>query len=456
MKTNSIFKTLILGIALSLTTSHAFSQIFVNSLDPIPDGWKGPVFQLSKNFPKTKPTEKSKPWLKYDFKTQPKEYMDAVLKYFLEGNLEANWDVSKNKVRKWYNAPSMAWAPSGREFIHGLTRERNSSPYELYDLQKDVCQNWAVGFYNAPGGYTFGQVWSDTLNLKLDLGIFPEGTVAGKLLFTAADPAQVPYVNGSLEWQANISDSIRLGSPRSPKTVRLLQLDIAIRDMRSDGYTGWVFGTFAYNANAKGKTVWEKMVPVGLMWGNDPDALNAGDVLKETWINPEFTKLFTFPSGKVMHVGYQGRLNGPVDNPASSCMSCHATAQHQKYSGGMIPKKGDPESIKWFFRNVKAGVPFDGTDTSISLDYSLQMSGGVAAAIEHRPKDNDPTTPEANPMSFMTSMDVETPPIVDNEKDKKEEVKPKEDSKMLYWALGGLVALLLIIFLYRKMNGNKK
>ena len=27
------------------------------------------------------------------------------------------------------------------------------------------------------------------------------------------------------------------------------------------------------------------------------------------------------------HLGWLGRVNGPVDNPASSCLSCHGTAQ---------------------------------------------------------------------------------------------------------------------------------
>ncbi len=50
----------------------------------------------------------------------------------------------------------------------------------------------------------------------------------------------------------------------------VLQIDVAVKDSRASGTTGWVFGTFNYNSAASGARPWDKMVPVGLMWGNDP------------------------------------------------------------------------------------------------------------------------------------------------------------------------------------------
>jgi len=220
MKPQTAFKVMILVAAFALANTKSFSQIYSSSLDKIPSGWTGHVFQLSKDYPTTLPIERNKPWLKYDFKTQPKEYMNAVLQYFVEGNVEANWVVQNNKIRKWYHAPSMSWQPAnrpyGREFINGLTRERNSSPNELYPSQTNVIQNWAVGFYNPIGAYTFGQVWADTNNLKIDDVSFPEGTVTAKLLFTSASLTEVPYLNGSLEWQANIHTAVSGTTNRSP------------------------------------------------------------------------------------------------------------------------------------------------------------------------------------------------------------------------------------------------
>ncbi len=88
---------------------------------------------------------------------------------------------------------------------------------------------------------------------------------------------------------------------------------------------GWVFGTYVYNGNAPGHTVWEKMVPVGLMWGNDPavtetDVMNGTRHLSETWLNPDARSV-------MQHYGWAGRLNGSVDNKNSSCLPCHSTAQ---------------------------------------------------------------------------------------------------------------------------------
>jgi hypothetical protein len=385
-----------------------YAQIYASSLDKKPAAWKGPVFKLHAAYPKKLPKEKTKPWLQFDFKTQPKAYINAVLQYFLEGNTAIDFAVQQNKKRKWWHAPSMSWQPGnrpfGREFIHGLTRERNSPAKELHPSQQAMIQNWAVGFYNAAGAFTFGQVWADTNNLQPVSVSFPEGTVSVKLLFTAATPAAVPYLKGAFRWKANINTQLFGTTARSPQTVRLLQVDIAVKDKRADEFTGWVFGTFAYHAEAPGNTVWKRLVPVGLMWGNDPDKTE-GQPLEQTWINPDFIRLFRFPDGSVMHTGYQGRLNGPVDNPESSCLSCHATAQLPQFKP-MIPS-GSPAARMKFFGNLPSGQPFDSLPGSRSMDYSLQLSGGLAAAIANRSSDN--SRPDADAIKkinyFITSME---------------------------------------------------
>jgi len=460
-------------ISLIITTVliavKSFSQIYSSSLDQVPADWKGNVFKLSYDYPKKLPTEKNQPWLKYDFRTQSKEYMNAVLKYFIEGNDDANWVVQNNKIRKWYHAPSMSWQPLkpklrpyGREFIHGLTKERNSLPGELYPSQKDTIQNWAVGFYNSIGAYTFGQVYKDTTNFKIENVTFLEGTVTAKLLFTTATSNEVPYIKGTLEWQANIfkSANITSTSKRSPQTVRLLQVDIAIKDSRSKDFTGWVFGTFVYNVNATGKTVWEKLVPAGLMWGNDPCLFN-DEKLNETWINPEYSSLFKFPNGQHIHFGYKGRLNGPVDNPISSCLSCHSTAQSPQYSN-LIPNVNDSTDLVKYFRNVKSGKPFDDLPTSYSYDYSLQLSGGVAAAIANRTKKNTTIKFNKEEISnmeyFITSMeDNIVSSAANNEsysiklkKESEESTHTSTDSQNLPYLIFGSILLLLATYFFYK------
>ena len=75
--------------------------------------------------------------------------------------------------------------------------------------------------------------------------VFPEGTVAFKLLFTMAAKDQVPYLDGAPEWIADTERSNDANQIRNNK-VRLLQIDIAVKDNRSSE-GGWVFGTFQFD-----------------------------------------------------------------------------------------------------------------------------------------------------------------------------------------------------------------
>jgi hypothetical protein len=360
--------------------SGAAAWTFPDSHDPVPNGWQGPTFRLSQDYP-SPAAPRSYPWQQVDFRTQPAAYLGYVWDYILEGNREADWVVQNNSVRKWYHAPWMHFGASGREFVRGLTRERTSprpgqpGQGELGPGQVSCFQNWAVSFFNEPGGATIAQVWADPFAPDAVKALFPEGTVAAKLLFTAATVNEVPYLAGTLEWNANVDDipatdtTCRQSSGRKVQTMRLLQVDVAVRDRRADDTIGWVFGTFTYDGNRSGEGWWRKMVPVGLMWGNDPEltpqAHQQGVRVKESWINPDLRT----PN----HLGWLGRLNGPVDNPASACTSCHGTAQVPTRSA-MVPRLNDPNVMRWF-RNIRAGDSFD--QRAIATDYSLQISMGI-------------------------------------------------------------------------------
>lgn len=359
------FKRLNAALWLLAASAASFAQTFPSTNDKVPPGWKGPVFKLSQSYPKTLPQPEALPWDDIDPTSQPEKYVAALYRYALEGNVEVDWVVADNKTRTWYHAPWMHYGTSGREFIHGLTRERStpaaSSPGkgELGPDQKSCAQNWAVGFFNAPGGYQIGQVWADPKKPNAALAQFPEGTVVAKLLFTAAPVSEVPYLKNTFEWQGNIhvlpeATCPGSASQRKPQTVRLLQMDLAVKDKRATE-TGWVFATMAYNGNAPGATPWDRMLPVGAMWGNE--------VATQQWINSTI--------GTPQHLGFEGRLNGPVDNPRSSCISCHATAQTPAVSP-MIPPTGD--TARWF-KNYLGTQPFDAG--SVPTDYSLQLAMGI-------------------------------------------------------------------------------
>jgi hypothetical protein len=382
MRTGVLLSATFLMIAVA---AKASAGTFPDSHDEVPPNWSGVVFRLSQQFPATDPSKAipapTYPWQQIDFETKPAEYIKAVYDYVLEGNREVDWAVQDNAIRRWYHAPWMHYGEKGREFVRGLTRERTTpaprpgATGELGPQQTACAQNWAVGFLNAPGGYVLGQVWANPDDPDPMKALFPEGTVAAKLLFTAAPVTQAPYLEGTLEWDANINVLSRndptclFSNGRKVQKVRLLQMDLAVRDKRADKFTGWIFATYTYDGSRSGDGWWERMVPVGVMWGNDPKldqaAFDTGMRVKESWINPDLRT--------PQHLGLLGRLNGPVDNPKSACLSCHMTAQIPARSP-MMPRDDSPKPMRWF-DNMPAGNSFD--QRSIGTDYNLQISNGI-------------------------------------------------------------------------------
>ena len=355
-----------------------------------PRGWTGPIFELSQSYPAQAPAPEDVPWKRIDFRQQPAEYLNAVITYCFEGNIEIDFVGQKNAVRKWYHAPWLHWGPNGREFVHGLTHERLSRSYELAVGQKDPVRNYAVGLYNAPGGYTIGQVWRDPDDPNPFAATFPEDTASFKLLFTTATKEQVPYLAGAPEWVADIDHGGTAAAVNSTK-VRLLQIDVAVKDKRSSA-GGWIFGTFHYDADVSGVSPWQKIRPLTLMWGNDPDLTESAYVMgqapKESWVNPE-SPIVRYrqnpPAGATPPrvLGWAGRGNGPVDNPLSSCISCHSQAQWRQPSVKMIPDANLEEIKKLFwFRNLALGESF--TQEGKSLDFSLQLGVGIQNAHDFR------------------------------------------------------------------------
>lgn len=388
---------------------------------PVPEGFEDKTFALSQDYPQSfDEANFEQPWKAVDFTKDYKAYMAAILDYSMEGNLEVDFKGQDNAVRKWYNAPWLhddghtigGKSPnSGRECLHGLTREITIKPYTLSPNQEKTYQTWAIAYYNEPGGHTMGQVWKDAQNPDLSKADFPEGTVCFKLLLTEADLDEAPYLEGSLEWTANIftyDNTVKkyppLSAERTNQTVRLVQLDISVKDERAP--TGWVYGTFTHDASKGGDNWVNRLVPVGLMWGDDSDntsMLNVVDEynpsLKQSVINQELLS----PDGKegnqafVMHLGMGGRMNGPVDNPISSCMSCHGRAATTpdghlaniaNFGHGVDTKTGKArytaEDFEEYFSEVKCGIHTisqpNGKDGAMvdyqTLDFSFQLANG--------------------------------------------------------------------------------
>jgi hypothetical protein len=349
-----------------------------------PQGWTGPVFALSQDYPDSLSKERP-PFLDIDFMKEPEAYLMKVREYVYQGNIERgtdsagntlDWIVQRNPVRTWYHMPWRDYGSRGREFVHGLTMEFPSQPKYLDPRQGSKHFTWAKAMYNPIAAYTLGKVWPNpAAGPTMSAALFAPGATIAKLLFTTADSTDVPEVQGTYVWQANIYTDPAcdtLPCARSVQPVRLIQMDVAVKDPRAP-VTQWVFGTFVYDKDARGASVWERMVPLGLMWGNDPQITSSSTdtTLKDSRILQ--VKMFE-------HLGCHGRLSGPLDNPKSACMSCHMAAQFP--GANPVPAPGSacdsPANAK-FWQNLPPGTVFQkfGDTTTTAFDFSMEMASSV-------------------------------------------------------------------------------
>lgn len=419
--------------------------------DTVIDG----AFELSQAYPDEAPDDNYRPWLDVDPFNQPADYMRAVLDYSLQGNIDVDFRGQDNEIRKWYHAPwlhddghryiegTRMLFNAGREHLRGMTRERYIPVGEIHRDQTERVSSWAVGMYNNVSAKTINAVWcTNSGDPDPQKAVFDEGSVGFKLLFTTATVEQVPFLDGSLEWQANTySCSKPWEEPcwtRRDETVRLLQIDIAVKDARATK-TGWFLGTFMYDASAPSQAstpelaVWDKMVPVGLAWGDDQAVLTdlnrdgafINPDLKETWLNHKLVEVPGLEYGNQAYArfhGLGGRLNGPIDNPTSSCMSCHGQAavtvsgQQMPMANFNLRRESFPlnEFFKYFSnvppnkRRRASNRSFEGTEY-VSLDYSLQLAAGirdyyVSKALSVEPSTSGLEAPSSTGLESVMSM----------------------------------------------------
>jgi hypothetical protein len=396
---------------------------FMVPKDTIPANYNGPWFQPNLiEQAHTGVPSGTRPWRNFDprVESQRLAYLLTLRNYAfasapvrsLTPQLTADSDYfdstggtvpAAQRSQKWYPAPRMTYgnpsSPGAREASNGLTFERTVLKDELAG-NTVAFRNYAVAYYDARGARTYARVWStatpgvdtpDRSKMKV-----AAGGLVYKLLYSAAKPTDFPQdlLAGSLAAQ------IVPNSTGGPIAVRLLQIDIAVKDDRA-GPTGWYFATYAYDRTIAGNSPWLKMVPVGLMWGNDP----AGPPLTQSWINP------SAPAYAKAHLGVDGRLNGPVDNKLSACMSCHSTAQTPSLAAIVAPGSGACASQRaaWF-RNLPGTEAFGRFDpegstceTSLSgitltaADYSLQLGSTVTRAVSGSATFNPCTWDDAVP-----------------------------------------------------------
>jgi hypothetical protein len=385
---------------------------FIVPRTTIPSGYAGPWFQpqLIENATTTGPTT-ARPWMSFDptVVSQRLNYLLALRNYaFASTDLRAytpqltadaqyrdpaGGGVDQSlRNQKWYPAPRMIYgspsAPGTREAARGMTLERTIRAGELAGNTQRF-PNYAVAYYDARGANAYQQVWNTATPGK-DVATttamrMAEGSLVYKLLFSAAKPGDFPQ-----DILANsVPAAVLPNAGGAPVPVRLLQIDIAVKDNRA-GATGWYFATYVYDRAVQNTSPWRRMVPLGLMFGNDNTAPPLGTgTIKQTWINP------AAPAYARQHLNVGGRLDGPVDNPQSACMSCHSTAQAPSYAP-MLPTQGCnqmPAKANWY-RNLAGSTAFGAftpgpgtctpttpTPAPVAADYSLQLAATVTRAL---------------------------------------------------------------------------
>ncbi|PZR19794.1 MAG: hypothetical protein DI539_12835 [Flavobacterium psychrophilum] len=395
------------GKELTAMTETQASGAFQNHRDSVPskEQYGNPLFVLSHDYP-TEVKDVVNPSWQQALKGQPISesnvfaYMDS-LKSYIAPNVKPFFTDNKNWTSAkygWFNEP---WIGSEREAILGAYLG-NGNPAGMFKTLNEDESGYALVFYDSVAAYTVGQLWGKTgekVNLTKESGQFKEGSIVVKLAFSNINAANWPVLKGA----ETLSVYDTIATKENPKKgyqvrkVSFFQMDVIVKDSKTAPKTGWVYSTFVYDMDAKGD-FWDKMVPLGAMWGDDPD-VNSPIVppypkLKETIINPKA------PFYSKETLGWGGRLSGPNDGAVaqeavdingktyknlalSSCMSCHSPAQ-AKMESFLLPgpkqKNGAPltvyvpGSLDWmrWFRDDYGNVPFD--PGQIALDYDMAMA----------------------------------------------------------------------------------
>ncbi|QJW93564.1 hypothetical protein [Frigoriglobus tundricola] len=391
---------------------------FAASSTPLPAGYKGPKYAVSHDYPtEAPPAPNDPPWRKalngapigpdtaVAYMSALKEYVTKDIKTLVLDY--ANWDAGK---ARWYNMP---WLYSIQDPVHGTypAGEFPSSMFPLSGLKTpgDATMNtYVVVYYNDTAGYTLGQIWGkDAAAPDLTKAQYREGAIVVKVCLSSATRATWGPMDGAALWDVyGVPPNAPSGAKPAFFQGSVFQVDLIVKDSKTAPQTGWVFGTLVYDKSVPGDA-WDKLIPLGAMWGNDPDvnsAANPNAILKQSVVNP------VAPLYAVETLGYGGRLSGPNDGAvvqnaivdgaaaprvaASSCLSCHSTAEWQMQSF-LLPspsapqknrspspdvtsdgflyvyKPGTVEFNRWF-QNRLGNVPKD--PGSVALDFHMNLA----------------------------------------------------------------------------------
>ncbi|QHQ37183.1 hypothetical protein [Algicella marina] len=380
-----------------------------NGTFPTAEQWQGPFRIANFDFPKHQPHDR---WLNGkgmgEISTGNAEAYMETLRTFVEPSVKAmidaplEWD---HAAEGWYDMP---WTAGDREPLLGAFSGQTILADAFAEFgQKAAFTNHAVIYYNDVAAGMLGRIWANPFSPDFRAIDFPEGSIVIKALGAEVTPENFPPVEGSQIW--NVFAKPFDGSSNTEQVVdtRVIQFDIVVKDSIAAPGTGWVFSTYIYDKDAAGETTWDKLVPLGAMWGNDPELALQADggtgKLMETWVNPDA------PAYSSATLGWGGRLSGPMDlaerqnilftdgtraetmTEVSACLSCHSTGQTpfiaNLYPGPnksfppagqtfFLHKPGSPEWAQWY-RNREGTLPFSSVEGVVGTDYNMLLTFAI-------------------------------------------------------------------------------
>ncbi|MEC5399940.1 hypothetical protein [Uliginosibacterium sp. H1] len=312
---------------------------------------------------------------------------------------------------------------SGREALLGSYTGQVLQPYSYPSNPPAVqFQNHAVVYYNDVAAAKLGEIWRNPFKPDVTSTQFPEGSIVVKVEGATLTEEQWPVLKNSSVSYIYRPPVASLSNPDPTKRLpvvtpmRFLQMAVRVKDRVASPETGWVFIAYAYDTRSSGATVWDRAIPVGVMWGNDPklakypDGLGPKGVLEQTWVNP------AVPAFVMDGLGWGGRLAGPLDVgirhnavtvsgqrfgkdnplPATSCVSCHSAAQYP-FAANLYPSPnmsfpsegqqflffdpGSPQWAQWFQnRPGTAALSGGGRKGIVGVDYDMMLTFALMRA----------------------------------------------------------------------------
>jgi hypothetical protein len=360
------------------------------------------VFTLNQNYPKVlvEMPEEVSSLLSINVVENPDLYLETLTEYVRKQLVtqlqlpkaitEQMPEVEERVDNQWFHAPWLHWGADGREGFSGLVR-MSPIPKSHLDDHQPLTSAYSLSLYNHRAAWVFGKVWSEKEAPRLSVfqvsSGFPVGSVMLKTLWVPLDERFVPSLQTGIRKTAFVAaedlPGVEISFPgqRLATEVRLLEVDVMVRDARVDSSGGWVFASWQYDGRGQSVSTVEQLKPIGLMWGNDPNQQQA--VLPPQGVSPSLKQSFmvSMDQRPINKNGWGGRLSSVVYDKDTSCQSCHATAQYPQLStftpGIDPPESADQAPLAWmkWFKNYPRGVAFD-PGQALSLDYSHGLLRG--------------------------------------------------------------------------------